>query len=327
MNNDFIQAFERGLYLKTGGENKMRLEDTINIFLDRARDYLLKNLGSDNLWRDFYTKTHGESIDWVTAYIGNSLYGSCDNAILGDVAKSLADRQNKNGGWGYNHKIAPDTDSTAFAAMFLSKFDFKDKIELAKQFLLKHQRATGGFSTYNEDEIRSYYRLPVELSVEGWCAETPEITATVIQTLRKLGHTEVGKAVSYILSQQINGRWRSYWWNNDIYATVNCLKVTNNLDSRNKAEEWLINNLNEIPFYLGLSLIGVQDSEEQNKRVKRLFELQKEDGSWESYPILRFPNPGNREPWVDAGRWREDVKDQNSLFTTATILASSSSLV
>ena len=165
------------------------------------------------------------------------------------------------------------------------------------------------------------------MSVEGWCAEMPEITATTIQALRKLGYTEVGKAVSYILSQQINGRWRSYWWNNDIYATVNCLNVINNSDSRNKAKEWLSNNLSEIPFYLGLSLIGLEDSEEQNKRIKRLFELQKEDGSWESYTILRFPNPSNREPWVDATRWRDDSKDQNSLFTTATILASLSSLV
>lgn len=305
----------------------MKLEDTINASLDRARDYLLKNLGKDNLWRDFYTKTHGESIDWVTSYVGNSLYGFCDKDILGDVARSLVNRQNKNGGWGYNHKIVPDTDSTAFAIMFLSRFDFKDKIELARQFLLKHQRATGGFSTYNEDEIRSYYRIPAEMSVGGWCNETPEITATAIQALRKLGYTEVGKAFSYILSQQINGKWRSYWWNNDIYATVNCFNVINNPDSRNKAKEWLINNPLEIPFYLGLSLRGLEASEEQNRRVKRLFELQKEDGSWESYPILRFPNPDNKEPWVDAGRWTDDVKDQNSLFTTATILASLSSLV
>ena len=105
------------------------------------------------------------------------------------------------------------------------------------------------------------------------------------------------------------------------------MNVINNSDSRNKAKEWLSNNLSEIPFYLGLSLIGLEDSEEQNKRIKRLFELQKEDGSWESYTILRFPNPSNREPWVDATRWRDDSKDQNSLFTTATILASLSSLV
>ena len=47
---------------------------------------------------------------------------------------------------------------------------------------------------------------------------------------------------------------------------------------------------------------------------------QKLDGSWETYSIMRIPLHSNLEPWKDNRMWRDDIKDQNRLFTTATCL-------
>jgi len=55
-------------------------------------------------------------------------------------------------------------------------------------------------------------------------------------------------------------------------------------------------------------------------RLESLVAMQEKDGSWKSHPILRFPLPSNREPWINPVRLREDAQDQKRIFTTATCL-------
>ena len=80
----------------------------------------------------------------------------------------------------------------------------------------------------------------------------------------------------------------------------------------------------DVPFYLALSLQGFMTNGSFGGKIetgiKRLLDLQQSDGSWETYPILRFPLPSNLEPWNDSKGWREETKDQNRVFTTATCL-------
>jgi hypothetical protein len=237
--------------------------DDITAQLIKARDYLLKSLGNDGLWRDFFTITNKEGIDWVTAYVGNSLCGHCDEEILFKVAKSLANRHNK---------IAPDADSTAFAIMFLSNFEeFKEIILPAKEFLLGHQRNSGGFATYNPNEVRTYHRIPETISVNGWCSELPETTATAVKALIKFDNPEeVRRGISYIQSQQVSGKWRSYWWNNDIYATVQCLPFVEDFNAKNLARKWLLESATKIPFYVGLSMTGLDCLEYTNDQNRIL---------------------------------------------------------
>lgn len=296
----------------------MDLKHSIN----KAKSFLLDNLGEDKLWRDFYTQTHGESIDWVTAYVGDSICRAGETKNLGPVAKALAERQNENGGWGYNHIAIPDADSTAFSIIFLARFgSFLENLKKAKRFLLSHQRLSGGFGTYNESEIRKYSRIPPGSSVDGWTRENPEVTATCLKALIRTGHVGKEKAAQYILATENENGWRSYWWNSDIYANANCVEALADYLRKPKTFHNSEQASTAIPFYQGLSLSYISDPAKREKVLDEIVDSQRKDGSWESYPILRFPSPRNQEPWNDLQRWRDDATDQNRLFTTATILS------
>lgn len=298
-----------------------QLEEAIK----KAREFIFTNRDSSGLWRDFETRTHGESIDWASSYVGLCLLESgIPVSDLEVTANSIFNRQNKeHGGWGYNEKIVPDADSTAFSILFLSHFDYD--LTKAKDFLLQHQKDDGSFATYIPILIRQYYRISTEMSVDGWCSGIPDVTATALQAL---GNDK--KAVEYMKrNQTTEGFWKAYWYNNYIYSTVHGIIAIKGHDSGpaiKKAQEWLSRQkiVPEVPFYMALSLQGFMTNgsfaEEIQNGINRLLDLQQEDGSWRTYPILRFPLPSNLEPWRDSGRWREESKDQNRVFTTATCL-------
>jgi|SRR3989344_377942 len=293
--------------------------------VEKAKYFLLSGRDSFGLWNDFKSQTHGESIDWVSSYIGLSLLQSgISISELELTAQSISERQNRGyGGWGYNQKIVPDADSTAFAILFLSNFRYN--LDQAKDFLLKHQKSNGSFGTFLPELIRQYYRIPPEMSVEGWCSGIPDITAIALQVLK-----DGDNIFKYLKkAQDEKGFWRTYWYNNNIYSTVHVIKAIKKYDSGlevKKAQDWLVRQkiIPEVPFYIALSLQGLlingSFTEEIQKRINKLLNLQQEDGSWRTYPILRFPMPSNLEPWKDASRWREETKDQNRFFTTATCL-------
>lgn len=295
--------------------------------IKKAREFIFTNRNSSGLWRDFKSHSHGESIDWVSSYIGLSLL--CAGTPLSDLeltAESISKRQNENGGWGYNNETsAPDADSTAFSILFLSNFGYKAEIEKAKKFLLQHQRDNGGFGTYIEESVRQDYegRIPVDMLVDGWCSAIPAVTAIALQAL-----SNNEKAVKYMRqTQNAAGFWRSYWYNSDIYATVKGIISLQNHECKEeikKAQEWLTRQKPEVSFYLALLIQGlVSDKEYQDKtnsEISNLLNLQKEDGSWETYPIIRVPSFFNLKPWEDPSRWREDINDHNRIFTTAICL-------
>ncbi len=304
--------------------DKMNME-RLNESIEQARKFIFSKMGNDGLWKDFESRTHGESVDWISSYIGLSLLQSGASASeLNLTAGAILERQNKEyGGWGWNEKIVPDADSTAFAIMFLSYFGCD--VNRAKDFLLKHQKSDGSFGTYIPDLIRRHYGIPIEKSVDGWCHGISDVTASA---LHALGNAE--DSVKYLIKNQTDeGFWRAYWYNNDIYSTVHAVRALKKhgcQESIEKAQLWLAQQkiVPEVPFYIALSLQGLMASENFSKQVvdgiNRLLDLQEEDGSWKSYPILRFPSHSNTEPWKDASRWREEMKDQNGLFTTAACL-------
>lgn len=290
-----------------------------------AAHFILSHKDKEGLWRDFKSRTHGESIDWVTCYVALSLLNSgIPYSKLQMTAISISKRQNKNGGWGYNERIVPDADSTAFAIMFLSKFGYEEQVSQAKKFLLRHQNEDGGFSTYLPDLIREYRRISEDMPVNGWCGGINDVTATSLQALE-----EDDKALDYLIkNQQKDGSWRAYWWTSDIYSTAQAVFAIRDYSKEEgrKAQRWLSHQHmnNEAPFYIALALRGLIIDDEHRKDadllVKILLDSQEEDGSWPSYPILRFPLPSNTEPWKDETRWRENSQDQNRIFTTAACL-------
>lgn len=290
--------------------------------LEKAVEFVLTNRNEDGMWYNFLTRHHGESADWVSSFAGlNLLDAGVSKSELGKTAKSILERQRSNGGFSYNHKIVPDADSTAFAIRFLKNFGYEQEVSNAIGFLRKHQNKDGGFGTYTEEAIRQYYRIPKEMLVEGWCASTPDITASALLV------DPHDNAIKYLLdTQEEGGKWRSYWWNSDVYSVVHCIEALEKMgfdEEVSRAKKWLVKdeNVPDVAFYLALSINALnQDNKYRellNRRILRLIELQRKDGSWNTFPILQFPMPSDKEPWKNLERWREDAKDQNRIFTTS----------
>lgn len=294
----------------------------------RATSFVLNSRNPDDgMWYNFLTRHHGESADWVSSFVGLSLFraGVPRNELL-RTAESVLKRQRDGGGFSYNHKIVPDADSTAFAICFLSHFGFEGELANARRFLIAHQHVDGGFATYREEAIRQYACIPQEMSVAGWCAGTPDVTASALLALP----TDTCTAQYLLRTQCSDGSWRAYWWTSDVYATKHAAEALRPLGYENEinaAQRWLADDANvpAVPFYLALSIQTLVGNETfqpiLDARVEQLLAMQRsDDGSWNTEPILRFPLPANAEPWTDPSRWRKDASDQNRIFTTATCL-------
>ncbi len=292
-----------------------------------AKKFIFSHRNRQGLWEDFNSQSHGNGVDWISSYVGLSLLNA--GVPLSDLkltAYHISRRQDKGGGWGYNNKTsAPDADSTAFSILFLSRFDYGRKVRLAKEFLLQHQKGNGGFGTYLEELVRRDYqkRVSADTSVAGWCSAIPEITTMALKALKRNE-----RALEYIKeSQSKGGFWRSYWYNNNIYATTQGIRSLQNHGAEyeiKKAQEWLAKQNSIIPFYLALQIMGLVSNKRYrdkiNYELSNLINMQRMDGSWENHSILRVPSPSNTKPWEDMSRWREDIRDQERIFTTATCL-------
>jgi sporulenol synthase len=293
--------------------------------IEKAINYVLPKRDEKGLWEDFSSR-YGGSIDWVSSYTALALLNLREQqSDLEITTESLAKRQ-INGGWGYNNDtFSPDADSTAFGIILLSRFGYKDEVRRAKEFLLKHQKENGGFSTFTPESVSIDPRTKIfpGTSVEGWCSPTPDITATALKAI-----PDNPKALNYLVQNQLpDGSWRTYWYNNDIYSTTQAIKSISgkNLDDVVRlAQKWLSQQKTDVPFYKALQLQGLignaQYLEKAKNKVSQLLESQKEDGSWESRPLIRVPFFSNIEPWKDQLRLRDDMNDQNRIFTTATCL-------
>ncbi|MBI2548369.1 terpene cyclase/mutase family protein [Candidatus Woesearchaeota archaeon] len=294
----------------------------------RATAFVLDSRHPENgMWYNFLTRHHGESADWVSSFVGlNMLRAGTPRDELLRTAQSVLKRQREGGGFSYNHKIVPDADSTAFAVRFLSYFGFEDELVNARSFLAAHQHTDGSFATYREEAIRQYTRIPLEMSVAGWCAGTTDVTASALLALP----TNI-RAVCYLLNSQLpDGSWRAYWWTSDVYTTKHAAEALRPFGFEKEvgaAQRWLADDANvpSLPFYLALSIQALAEDEASrpiiDARVERLLAMQRtDDWSWNTQPILRFPSPMNAEPWTYPSCWREDASDQNRIFTTATCL-------
>lgn len=295
--------------------------------ISKAREFIISQKDNKGLWRDFNSRNHGNGLDWVSSYVGLALLHSGTTlSDLEQTANSISKRQNEYGGWGYNNETSgPDADSTAFSILFLSGLGYEKEVERAKEFLLQHQRDNGGFGTYIEELVRQDYkgRISPDMSVDGWCCAIPEITAMALQVI-----PDNERAVQYMKqSQDTEGFWRSYWYNSDIYATsqgIISLQRHGAEKEMKKAQEWLAGQGSKSMFYSAFLIKGLAGNKKYqdkiNIEISKLLKLQKEDGSWETLPILQVPWFSNLSPWKDSHRWRGDIKDQNRIFTTATCL-------
>lgn len=304
-------------------------------------------------WSDFLTPA-GESIDWVTGYIGYTLVdNNFEKGILHEDGQQILSHQREDGGWGYHSGVPSDADSTAFCALFLQNLEIgcDREIEKAIQFLVRHQLSSGGFSTYKHpSSIRRYMKAPLRTSFRGWCSPHTCVTSVVVQAIVREKKV-ISHAYDFIRTRQLeSGLWRAFWWADDYYSTYNCAKVLSltrieedrhMIDvacsavaaSQQESGSWKTSSINASCAFstsLAVKLFFLSSNNKYKSNaeagVRWLLDSQRQDGSWMGLPKLRVPNPDQVDPWNQLiwkinGGVGSIVRDQHHLFTTATVFS------
>jgi squalene cyclase len=334
----------------------MQSPDKLKPSLEKALSFVKYGRNEEGLWSDFQTLA-GESVYWVSGYVGYSLTGYREvrrEAWLEKIGISILKHQGVDGGWGYGPGVPADADSTSWCLLFLSRLgrSSREAFEKALDFLWMHQNCSdGGFSTYaRPHEIGRYTRLDDMVSFEGWSSSHVCVTAVAVQALTETGASRgVREALNFIRkAQSREGYWESYWWNGRLYATFNSMKALKARGSRDDAErlrraqDWIASvQLRDgswsdsmvcqgIPFPTALALRGLmlehrpEFLDKIREGIEWLLIHQLPDGSWNSHHILRIPHPSVRQPWKQSF-WKRDgkavnalIKDHNRLWSTAT---------
>lgn len=322
----------------------------------RGESFLLRAQAEDGHWTDFMSQQAGESTQWVTAYIGGTLsLREPERPFLGKARDWLLHTELKGGGWGYKTDFLPDADSTANAALFLSRNSSRSETPLQRlgHLLLSfwHEK-TGGFTTFRPLPFPLGLLYMSESSI--WCKPEVSISAMAGLTLLSIDPGQYGdilRSVRVFLLDARDGAgfWESCWWDGRIYGTwISCefLAQHGDVDEVEKSIWWLCSQItgeggwgdcyggNADPFNTALALAVFRLSGKVTnysaliqKGIEWLLNAQNKDGSWMASAKVREPEPWNYRPW-EAGKRQSTVTilDCNRLFTTATVLRALSSM-
>lgn len=309
----------------------------------KAEGFLIKQIKSNGLWSDFMTLA-GPSDEWVSGYIGSSLAESGNVSVKKmslTVLRKLLFKRFWLGGWGYNHLVPPDADSTVWVLQLNQNLKGKHgwRIKRAIRFLNNHvNKSTGGIKTYhNSFAIRAFTKLnKSRIKFDGWCSDHICVSAAFAH----LDHPQQPAVLDFLRKNQLDdGSWNSYWWTDKEYATAlaaEALFKSGHDDDRGKcrsAVNWAISRIKDGPkssFAASLLLrilltVRPLDLEYINILTDYLLKSQIEDGSWPSSAFLRIPppditNPDNFQLWRENGGGGGSFqRDYGRLFTTATI--------
>jgi hypothetical protein len=221
------------------GPARLKRAEAVRLSLGRAQRFIEDGVNPEGFWSDFMTLA-GESVDWVTGYVGYALAegltarGGEDAPwpSLREMGARLLERQHRDGGWGYGSIVPSDADSTSWCLLFLAEVQALDppRLERALSFLSRHQSPLdGGFRTYSvPSEIGRFMRLEDGVSFDGWASSTPCITAAVAHAVLKTtgSLSRVHEALDYVrATQTTQGYWNSYWWTDPLYSTVLCMRA------------------------------------------------------------------------------------------------------
>jgi sporulenol synthase len=329
--------------------NDIGIVDKVHYALDKSCQFIKSNQSERGYWQDFNINGMGLSSQWVSGYIAYHLLDiPCAKNNVDKAINWLFCTEYSSGGWGFHQHNLPDADSTANVLRLLAIESGKENqiksLHKYGELLSQYQDpVSGGFITYpkvNRNECIN--------QDSAWCKPDTSVTAMAGLALMAVDYNyfrlPILKARDFLLRRQRSeGYWESYWWDCRIYATNIACEFLKNLGEKmplEKATRWLIDisgNFSTLwgngyendphPFYTSLSLktllsCGDRYREEIQEGITWLTENQNEDGSWNSKPILRVPNPMIDEPWsTDYRKVCEVVPDQNRLFTTATIMS------
>ena len=310
-------------------------------------EFLLERQGADGLWSDFHLAP-GLSDEWITGYVGDRLaHVSGTEAALDRAWAGLVARRSERGGrgWGYNLHVPQDADSTSWAlrlAQHIGHGDDDVAVD-ARASLSAFRHQDGVLGTYGPTgDIARFIGVDPGGDFGGWTAGHACVTAAAARvTGRVLGEPTFVTALRGLVDarallalQRPDGRWRSYWWASDTFATALAVEALADIpearDAIARAGQWALTALESAGLtafeIANLVTVAAVAGVDHDTAVRALTFTMLRDGSWPPSALLRVPHPQDTDPdavidWTPGGRIEGAVvEDLRRVFTTATVV-------
>lgn len=296
-------------------------------------EFLLGRQGDDGLWSDFHLAP-GLADEWITGYVGDRLAGvPGTEAALDRAWAGLVNRRAERGGrgWGYNVHVPQDADSTVWVlrlAQHLGNDDDHSAVD-ARASLVAFQHSDRMLGTYGPTaDIARFIGADPAGDFRGWTAGHACVTAAAAG-VRGLVDAQV-----LLAAQRPDGRWRSYWWGSDSFATALAVEALTDLPEAReaiaRAGRWATVALESSGLtafeIANLAAVTAAADVGDGDAVRTLTFTMLPDGSWAAGALLRVPHPQDTDPdavidWTPGGRIEGAVvEDMRRVFTTATVV-------
>ncbi|MFQ5744411.1 MAG: hypothetical protein ACE5HV_12605, partial [Acidobacteriota bacterium] len=304
--------------LPHGGQSHQRFGRVDRADLERAIrsavTFLMDSRDQDGWWRDFHSVEEG-SDEWVSAYVGAALAvvpSQQANRAAREAWHLLADCRRPPRGWGYNHRVPADADSTVWGLRLACALGDRGsrQVQAARRLLEKHQGPDGGLACYTEEACPRLIEFLGDRDMAGLCTTHTCITAAAAV----LAHCGEGVASFLRVSQCDDGSWVGHWWCDDEYATAlaaEALACREDEDARRRvrsAAQWAMSRVGGNGA-VGSTALGADSAfatalctrilalsgDLQSAReflegcVRWLLEQQAHAGSWSASALMRIP--------------------------------------
>jgi hypothetical protein len=261
--------------------------DAIDRTIALGVEFLARAQRSDGSWTDFLLLP-GASVEWITAHVAFVLEAVPKaRELTARAAQYLASVGPHNGGWGYNRRVANDCDSTAQALLVLQAQGMVPPSFIV-DWLISTQDIGGGFPTYAS---------PGASAKNGWQVAHPEVTAIVVEALRRLGVADDRRhrALDW-LDRATTGRLiQSYWWPSPAYAAWAQVRTGFRAEAAAQHATQLLDGSRsspQLPMLLAAASGATQFAPARCRSgLAALLAQQLSDGSWPCDPCLQVPSP------------------------------------
>jgi hypothetical protein len=262
------------------GDLRAQLQDGVHAGLG----FLERTQRPGGLWRGFMLAP-GASTEWITAHVALLLEDiPAAHSIREQAARGLLDGARKRPGWGYNHRVGIDSDSTAQAIMVLHGLNHEIEEAWIEQLLATH-REEGGFATYAstrpDNQPRTWWEMP-----------HADVTLIVIEALERLDRLaeERRLARAWLEREARDGVLPAYWWTDPAYSLWAQARAGFHPAASSGAARRLLAGEQRSVYLAMLSaaaLAGGGWSQVLASAASRLVRARREDGSWPCAPCLR----------------------------------------
>jgi hypothetical protein len=283
------------------------------------------------MWVD-YRLAPGWSDEWITGYVADRIAGTpgTENALARGWEALRTRTAVRPAGWGFNALVPQDADSTSWALRLALKVNAMDSPEAQRALgsLTQFKHHDGRFSTYGPTEsIAAFIGADPSRTFAGWTAPHDCVTAAAAGVPALVSHETIRA------TQCVDGRWKSYWWCSDTFATSLAVEALSEGPAVQSAADWAIAHLTSPVLTAfetaNLVLVSVTAGRTSDsvvtEAVKRLTATMRPDGSWNGGAYLRVPDPDDLTPddrseWIPGGHIEGAVVvDERRHFTTATV--------